>query len=75
LGNISSTIAIDISIKEGIVENVHLGANCSPKEVEIYIGFFKEFSDIFAWSYEEIPRIDSSIVVHEIKAYPGFKPV
>jgi hypothetical protein len=41
LGNISSTIAIDISIKEGIVENVHLGANCSPEEVASYTTLFK----------------------------------
>jgi hypothetical protein len=26
--------------------------------------------DVFAWSYEEIPGIDPSIVVHEIKTYP-----
>jgi hypothetical protein len=73
LGNISSTIAIDISIKEGIVENVHLGANCSLKEVEDYTALFKEFCDIFAWSFEEIPGIDPSIDVHEIKNYLGVK--
>jgi hypothetical protein len=73
LGNISSTIVINISIKEGIVENVHLGANCSPEEVEDYTALFKEFCDIFAWSYEEMSGIDPSIVVHEIKTYPGVK--
>jgi vancomycin resistance protein YoaR len=41
LGNISSTIAIDISIKEGIVENINLGANCSPEEVVSYTALFK----------------------------------
>jgi hypothetical protein len=41
LGNISSTISIDISIKEGIVENVHLDANCFPKEVEAYTRFIQ----------------------------------
>ena len=30
---------------------------------------------MFAWSYEEMPRIDPSIVVHEIKTYPDAKPV
>jgi hypothetical protein len=39
--NISSTITIDILIKEGIVENFHLGANCSPKEVEANTALFK----------------------------------
>jgi hypothetical protein len=41
LGNISSTITIDISIKEGIVENIHLGADCSPEEVASYTTLFK----------------------------------
>jgi hypothetical protein len=41
LGNISSTITVDISIKEGIVENIQLGANCSAEEVETYTSLFK----------------------------------
>eukprot|EP00253_Pinus_taeda_P011702 PITA_11702 len=36
---------------------------------------FREFGDVFAWSYEEMPDIDPSIVVHEIPTYPGAKPV
>jgi hypothetical protein len=45
------------------VENVHLGANCSPEEVASYTTLFKEFYDDFTWSYEETPEIDPSIVV------------
>jgi len=41
LRNISFTIAIDFLIKEGIMENVHLNANCSPEEVEAYAALFK----------------------------------
>jgi hypothetical protein len=41
LGNISHTITVDISIKEGIVENIQLGANCSTEEVETYTALFK----------------------------------
>ena len=33
LGNISPTIPLDILIKPGIVENVHIGAPCSPDEI------------------------------------------
>jgi hypothetical protein len=75
MGNISTTIVIDILIKEGIVENINLGANYTPKEVVSYTAMFKEFHDVFAWSYEEILGIDPSIVVHEIKTYPGEKPI
>jgi hypothetical protein len=75
LSNISPTIPIDISVKPGIVENVHIGASCSPDEIVTYTSLFKEFCDIFAWSYEEIAGIDPAIVVHEIKTYPDAKPV
>jgi hypothetical protein len=73
--NISPMISIDISVKPGIVENFHIGASCSPDEIVTYTSLFKEFHDIFAWSYEEMPGINPAIVVHEIKTYPGTKPV
>jgi hypothetical protein len=47
LSNISPMIPIDISIKPGIVENVHIGASCSPDEIVTYTSLFKEFHDIF----------------------------
>jgi hypothetical protein len=75
LGNISSMIVFDISIKEGVVENMNLGANCLPKEVISYNALFKEFCDVFTWSYEEMPGIDPLIVVHELKNYPSIKPI
>ena len=36
---------------------------------------FKEFRDIFAWTYEKLLGIDPSIVVHEIRTYPDVKLV
>jgi hypothetical protein len=41
MSNISTTIAIDILIKEGVVENINLGANCTPDEVVSYTALFK----------------------------------
>jgi hypothetical protein len=75
LGVIYDIVPIDISIKPGIVENIHIDASCSPEEINVYRALFKEFHDIFAWSYEEMPGIDPNIVIHEIKTYPGAKPV
>ena len=49
-----------------IVENVYIGANCSLEKVSIYTTLFKEFSDVFSWSYEEMSGIDPLIVEHEI---------
>jgi hypothetical protein len=75
LSNISHTIPIYIYIKPGIVKNVHIGASCSPDEIVTYTSMFKEFHDIFSWSYKEMPGIDPAIVIHEIKTYLGAKPV
>jgi hypothetical protein len=75
LGNITQTQPIDISVKPGIVENIYIGVTCTPEEIQIYIALFREFRDVFAWSYEEMPGIDPNIVVHEIPTYPGAKPV
>jgi len=75
LGNISTTIPIDISVKLGITENIHIGYSYSLEEIQTYKSLFQEFRDICAWSYEEMPGIDLSIVIHEIKTYPDTKPV
>jgi hypothetical protein len=66
MANISPTIKIDISIKNGIVEEIIIGAACTPQEIAAYKALFQEYRDIFTWSYTEIPGLDPSIVEHRI---------
>jgi hypothetical protein len=75
MATITETIPINISRTPGVMENVFVGADCSPEEIQIYTDLFKEFRDIFAWSYEEMPGIDPKIVEHEITTYLDAKPV
>ena len=75
MGNISTNFPIDITVKPGVFENIHIGASCTMDEINTYKALFQEFCDIFAWSYEEMPRIDLTNVVHEIKTYPDTKPI
>ena len=75
LCNITKNMPMDISAKPGISENIFIGQNSSPEEVQSYTALFKEFRDVFTWTYEEMPGIDPSIVVHEIKNYPDAKLV
>jgi hypothetical protein len=75
MGRIAIEIPINISKTLGIVENIFVGAYCSPKEIQTYIELFKEFHDVFSWSYEEIPRIEPRIVKHEITTYPNARLV
>jgi hypothetical protein len=37
MASIAATIPIDISITRGVMENVIIGADCSPEEIQIYI--------------------------------------
>ena len=48
MANISATIPINISVNLDVVENIHIGANCSPEEIAIYTALFKEFHNVFA---------------------------
>jgi hypothetical protein len=72
---IAQMIPIDISRILGIVENIFIGADCSPEEIQIYTDLFKEFRDVFSWSYKEMPGIDPRIIEHEITTYPDAKLV
>jgi hypothetical protein len=74
MANISLTIKIDISIKNGIVEEITIGATCTPQEITTYKALFQEYKDIFSWSYTEIPGLDPSIVEHRIDTWPDITP-
>ena len=70
LCNITQTTPIDISMKLGNVEHVHIGQNCSTEETEKYRALFKEFRDVFAWMYEEIHGINLSIMYTKSRLTP-----
>jgi hypothetical protein len=75
LANISPTIKIDISIKPDIVEEIIIGAACTPQEIAAYKALFQKFRDIFVWSYTEMPGLDPSIVEHRIDTWLDITPV
>ena len=45
---------------------VKIGATPSSQESEKLILLLKEYKDVFAWSYEDMPGIDPEIVQHKI---------
>jgi hypothetical protein len=75
MANIFPTIKIDISIKNGLVEEITIGITCTLEEITAYKTLFKEYRDIFAWSYTEMPSLDPSIVEHRIDTWPDITPV
>ena len=39
------------------------------------ITLLQEYSDVFAWSYKDMPGLDTSIVEHKIPLEEGYKLV
>ena len=44
-------------------------------EIEAYRKLIEEFSDVFAWSYDELKGISREMVEHRIPLIPRAKPV
>lgn len=72
---ISKMISINISMNPNMIKNLFIGVECSHEEIQVYTDLFKEFRDVFTWSYEEMSGIDPSIIQHEIKTYENAKLV
>ena len=54
--------------------NVNLGKCCSPCERSKFISLFKQYKDVFSWTYEELKTYDTKIIQHVIPIRSGFKP-
>jgi hypothetical protein len=72
---ITKMIPIDISKTPSIVENIFVGEDHSLDKIRVYTNLFKEFHDVFSWSYEEMPGIDPRIFEHEITTFLDAMPV
>jgi len=61
----------------GTAENpkmIKLSKNLPPDQKPKYIDLFKEFHDVFAWSYEDLKSYDTSVIQHTIPLRPNQKP-
>ncbi|XP_070048940.1 uncharacterized protein [Nicotiana tomentosiformis] len=53
----------------------YLSALLSTDEEKTYTELLKEFKDVFAWSYKEMPGLDPKAVVHHLAVKNGARPV
>ena len=51
-------------------KSTRIGANLTPKTRELIIHFLKNNKDVFAWSHEDMPGIDPSIISHKLNVNP-----
>ncbi|KAL5578188.1 hypothetical protein UlMin_019887 [Ulmus minor] len=52
-----------------------IGSALTGQFKEDLITFLREHRDVFAWSREDMPGIDPSVIVHHLNIDPNFKPV
>jgi hypothetical protein len=70
----NETTKINLGILKSPKE-VKIGSTLSLQEQEELIELLKEFSEVFAWLYEDMFGIDLDIVQHRIPTLPEVKPV
>ena len=52
-----------------------VNANLSPKEEHAYAELLKEYKDVFAWTYKEMPGLDLKVDVHQLSIRHGVGPI
>nr|XP_023879054.1 uncharacterized protein LOC111991511 [Quercus suber] len=52
-----------------------IGTLATPAVRQELTAFHKKNRDMFAWSHEDMPRIDPSVIVHRLNVSPSFPPV
>ena len=73
--NIEETEVVNLADEGENEKLIKIGVNF-PKDVKHeIIALLKEFREIFAWSYQDMPRLDTKIVVHRIPVRPKCPPM
>ena len=54
-------------------KTVKISKNLSEKERGKLVALLKEYKDVFAWSYQEMPSLSLSLVMHKLKVDPNAK--
>ena len=66
----------DISLDENNPERcTRVGADLEEMIKKDLVHFLKKTIDVFAWSHEDMPGIDPSVITHRLNVCPSFKPV
>jgi hypothetical protein len=54
--------------------NVNLGKTTSKEERKAYLKLFRQYQDVFAWSYRDLKTYDTRIIQHTIPLKLEVKP-
>ena len=56
-------------------QTTKIGTLASPMVRQAFATFLKDNRDVFAWSHEDMPGIDPSVMVHRLNVSPSFPPI
>jgi hypothetical protein len=63
--NIEELEIVNLADKGEEPREVKIGTRCAAEQKEALIALLREFHEIFAWSYQDMPGLDTDIVVHK----------
>ena len=56
-------------------QTTKIGTLTSPVIRQELTAFLRSNRDVFAWTYEDMPEIDPSVIVHRLNVSPSFPPI
>ena len=66
---------INLTYDPNVHRPVSISASLSIKERMHLVELLKEYQDVFAWQYDEMPGIDPKLVAHSLNVELGTRPV
>ena len=66
---------INLSSDPNVHRPVSISTSLSVEERMHLVELLKEYQDVFAWQYDEMPGIDPKLVAHSLNVKPGTRPV
>uniref|UniRef100_A0A2N9ER61 RNA-directed DNA polymerase n=1 Tax=Fagus sylvatica TaxID=28930 RepID=A0A2N9ER61_FAGSY len=66
---------INLSSDPNVHRPVSISALLSVEKRMHLVELLKEYQDVFAWQYDEMPGIDPKLVAHSLNVEPGTRPV
>ncbi|BFG30750.1 hypothetical protein CerSpe_170240 [Prunus speciosa] len=66
---------INLSGDPSVQRPISISVCLAREEKEALVSLLKEFRDVFAWSYKEMPGLDPNLVSHTLNIELGTKPV
>ena len=68
-------VEIDLNNGEGGEKLVKISKGLPEEERRKLVALLREYKDVFAWSYQEMPGLSPNLVTHKLKVDPNAKPM